>query len=207
VSLVAADNTMLFNEYKMLRDEILQLISLQNTLVTFTVTSYVILVGSLYSLDSNVYLFLLPFVILIPMITRVAYYRRSLIQKSAYMIVFLEPYIPEINWETRHRDVWKELDKRKKEKFPNRFFTQRNYEFSILGLITTIIFYIRYLENPICITITTVLSLLFPLICLAFIIWVTYKTNRLSATREEWVEEFKKLKEKPQEEHEKQPEE
>lgn len=94
-------------EYNLLRTEINQKIELHNTLLTFTLTTVVAILTFILAQDQpfNPLLFLLPFCILIPMSMRIAYYRSAMARLSAYMIVFLEPCMPGINWETRNINI------------------------------------------------------------------------------------------------------
>lgn len=92
-----------WKEYEFLRKEIDQQQALHNTLVTFTITTVVALISFVASMDNvNPNLFLLAFCIIIPMSTRIAYYRKATAKISAYMITFLEPHLDGISWETRN---------------------------------------------------------------------------------------------------------
>ena len=79
----------ILKEYEMLRQEINQKIELHNTLLTFTITS-TILVLTVAASEKMTSLYLFPFCVIIPMLLRIAYYRKTMAKLSAYMIVFLE---------------------------------------------------------------------------------------------------------------------
>lgn len=77
----------ILKEYEMLRQEINQKIELHNTLLTFTITS-TILVLTVAASEKMTSLYLFPFCVIIPMLLRIAYYRKTMAKLSAYMIVF-----------------------------------------------------------------------------------------------------------------------
>lgn len=83
---ITMDNLIL-KEYEMLRSEIEQKISLHNTLLTFIITSTVAVITIAIS-EGITILYLFPFCIIIPMMMRIAYYRKVIVKLSAYMIVF-----------------------------------------------------------------------------------------------------------------------
>ena len=118
---------MLVVEYKFLREEIMILSSRHNGWVTFTVTSVTGILGYTLLADIHIYVTLLPFAILIPMAVRIAYSRRTMMKMSAYMIVFLEPKLTGINWETANSTL---LDKHrsKPSKFKVLAYTRRYNE-------------------------------------------------------------------------------
>lgn len=90
-------------EYKMVRNEIDQKMSLHNTLLMFTITTTVaILAIAAGNEKSSPFLYLLPFCIIIPLSNRIAYYRRAMAKLSAYLIVFCEDSDDSIKWETRN---------------------------------------------------------------------------------------------------------
>ena len=186
------NENMMFNEYKMLRDEITYHMKLHNTLVTFTITSVVAVLGITLSLD-NVYYLLLPFAILIPMSARISYYRRAMTKLSAYMIVFLEPNIQSINWETRNLEFLR-LQSNKPNHFFDRFSTLRYYECSILSVIITIAFYIKFINEQTCVSLINLPVLLMPILGIFYIIYATYRTNQIDADREKWIVAWKLYK-------------
>ena len=80
---------MLFNEYKLLREEIITLSALHNKLVTFAITSVITIVGASVFVEGqrdSYLVMLVSYAILIPMIYRIAYSRRARMKISAYMI-------------------------------------------------------------------------------------------------------------------------
>ena len=93
----------LLTEYKFLRNEIDQQQALHNTLVTFTITTVAGII-SFAATQNNPTLYLLSFCIIIPMSLRIAYYRNAMTKIPAYIIVFLEPKLEGILWETRNKD-------------------------------------------------------------------------------------------------------
>lgn len=89
------DKELICKEYEMLHGEIEKKIELQNNLLIFMVTATGTAVQS-----KNLLLYLFPFFIIIPTMNRITYYRKAIARISAYMIVFLEPKLNGISWET-----------------------------------------------------------------------------------------------------------
>lgn len=95
----------LLSEYSKIIDEIMQKIELRNTLLICVYTASVAVLG--FSLgndgeDETAALALLPILMVIPLSFRVGYYRDAIAKLSAYLIEFIEPKFPEVNWETRN---------------------------------------------------------------------------------------------------------
>lgn len=90
-------------EYNSLRKEIMDSIKLYNSLTTLTLTVVVAFLGYLISENSKSYsLYFMPTPIILAISLRTLYYRRKICQISAYMIVYLEPNIDGMNWETKN---------------------------------------------------------------------------------------------------------
>ena len=77
------------NDYDNLREEILYSRKAQDTFTMFLYTSVITILGFAFELQ-NLYLFLLPIIIIVPVAIKVADYRRTIAYIAAYMIVFLE---------------------------------------------------------------------------------------------------------------------
>lgn len=101
----------LLKEYDTLRVEILQKMSLENTLVTFTITTVVAILtfGLSQNKPMNPYFFLLPFCIIIPVSAQMADCRESCSKMGAYIIVYIESEIGGLNWETRNSQISSDL--------------------------------------------------------------------------------------------------
>ena len=83
---------------------------MRNTLLisVYTLTVAILgfsLGGEAWSLSSAASLSLLPMVVVVPVSLRVGYYRDAIAKLSAYQVVFLEPELDGINWETRNNMV------------------------------------------------------------------------------------------------------
>ena len=85
----------------MLRQEIDKKISLQNNLLAFMITATLTVLTIAVKYE-NPLLYLFPFFIIIPVTNRIAYYRKAIAKISSYMIVFLEPKLDGISWETHN---------------------------------------------------------------------------------------------------------
>ena len=95
------DKNLIYKEYEMLRQEIDKKISLQNNLLAFMITATLTVLTIAVKYE-NPLLYLFPFFIIIPVTNRIAYYRKAIAKISSYMIVFLEPKLDGISWETHN---------------------------------------------------------------------------------------------------------
>ena len=147
------EQTLLLEEYKMLKEEINQKIGYQNTLLTFTDTAVVSIVALITAIENPLppEVYLVPLIIIVPMMFRVAYYRSSVAKIAAYISVFLEPKLFPIQWESKqflidlYGSAAKEKDKKKfgtlfdifDADSDELFFrgTQPYYDFIILAII------------------------------------------------------------------------
>ena len=215
----------MLKEYEFLRSEIMYEMNLHNTLVTFTITVTVAALGAIFGFTSKSplpFLYLFPFGILLPMSARIEYYRRSMMKLSGYMIVFLEPYLDGINWETRHfavlnPDFLKEnkkgftitMDKKlknisnvdivvngKKKKWND---CVKYYECFILSLLCYCLYVYSYIAvkltdtDKLILNILDYLWIILPIVMLIYIYWNTYKTNRVDSYRYIWIDKWKNI--------------
>ena len=136
---------LLMKEYQNLRDEITQEIGLHNTLLTFTITTTIAVLSFVFVQDTILpFLFLLPFCIIIPMSMRIAYYRTNMAKISAYLIVFIESEVPEINWETRNNSAIQNIIK-KDGSTPKKYTFLRSFECLLLCIICYVLFVVFYM--------------------------------------------------------------
>lgn len=52
--------------------------------------------------SGNLFLYIIPMMIIIPLSVRISYYRRAIVRLAAYIIVYHEKQIEELNWESRN---------------------------------------------------------------------------------------------------------
>ena len=76
-------------EYRSLRDEINQKVTLQNTLIIFLYTATMSLITLSFS-ENIPLLCLAPICIILPISRRIMYYRFSIMKISSYLTVFYE---------------------------------------------------------------------------------------------------------------------
>lgn len=86
-------------QYETLREEISNCTRYSNEFSTFSMTALAAVLAFAFSSD-NPFLFLVPFVLIIPLSSKSLYYRKNISKISAYMIVMLEPGIEGYLWET-----------------------------------------------------------------------------------------------------------
>ena len=175
----------MINEYEMLRNEIMQKIDLVNSLITFTLTTSIAILTFALT-NKNSVLCLLPFGIIIPMYIRISYYRSAMVKLSAYIIVFLEKNIDDINWETRNRDLMNHVDKSEK----TIVWKAEYYEGVVVSMVCYLLYFYNYSQGKsIDISLKIYLSLPF-----TFIIWVGLiirHINNIDKERNEWINEWK----------------
>lgn len=177
-------------EYEILREEISQKIELQNTLLTFTITTSV--AASAFALSKNNLLFyLIPFCIIIPMSTRIAYYTSAMAKLSAYMEVFLEGE-DGIIWETRNRKLINKRIRQKKKKLFD--FTIYQHNECLITSIVSFFLFIYYLVEE---CNQTIFIKLLAFICAtAFLlieVYITYRMNSFDKDKNKWYNEWKNL--------------
>lgn len=147
------EQALVLEEYKMLKEEINQKIGYQNTLLTFTDTAVVSIIAIITAVENPLppEVYLIPLIIIVPMMFRVAYYRDAVAKISAYLSVFLEPKLSPISWETRQLTLGDDFDSIRKKQAKNvnsdqLFFrgAQRYYDFIILAIICYGIFLCKW---------------------------------------------------------------
>lgn len=177
-------------EYESLRAEILQKIELHNTLLTFTITTTVASLTFALSKDSIIFYFI-PFCILLPMSTRIAYYRSAMAKLSAYIMVFIERGEKDgLNWETRNNDVLcKTMTNRKKEGIIHNL----NSECLILSIICYFFFALAYYrDKQLQHTFVSMLLGACPLI-LVVIEGIITKLSSISTNKKIWINKWEML--------------
>lgn len=169
-------------EYETLRSEIMQKISLCNTLLTFTITTTVAILTVAASEDKP-FLYLIPFCVIIPMAMRIAYYRKTIAKLSGYIIVFLERDCADLKWETRNVQLI-------------RYFNTSGfnyYEWLILGIVCYILFLISYVPGN-AFSGIVVFHVLWPLLPLIWLCIITKYINKVDMGREAWIRNWTEIK-------------
>ena len=189
-------------EYELIKNEINQKIELHNNLITFTITTTAVILS--FALSQNLtLLYIMPFCIIIPMSIRIRYYRLAMAKLSAYLIVFLEPQLSEIKWETRNTIIIQNSlcfnrsrinNKRKKNKYSNYKLlnTLNNYECLLLSVSTYTLYVLDYLKDKDC-NLLTISSTLLPLIFVIFEYIITKDMNSLDIQKINWIKEWQAL--------------
>lgn len=177
----------MIHEYEILRNELNQKIEMVNSLITFTLTTVVAILTFALT-KQNALFYLLPFCIIIPMYMRIAYYRSAIVKLSAYMIVFLEPKIKELNWETRNACLMNTLKKNDK-----RIVLRAEY---YEGIVVSIICYFLYFYNYIKdkpINIILVVQLIIPFVMVMWMFFIVKHINDIESEKQEWVKAWGKI--------------
>lgn len=178
----------MITEYKILRDEINQKIDLVNSLTTFTLTTIVAILTFALT-KKNPLLYLLPFCIIIPMYMRISYYRSAMVKISAYMIVFLEEEIEDINWETRNAYLMDNI----KRTDGSIVLRARYYENFVLSVICYILFIYNYIKGKE----MDFILIIYISIPFLLVIWIWYTVrhlNDIEREKKEWIKEWEKVK-------------
>lgn len=130
------------DEYLMLRDEITWRQKVIDTLGTFTYTVFISILGIAFS-TNNIEMFLLPFVVILPISLKVAYHKYSISYISVYLKLFLENINDEnsFKWEHFHAMYYQKNPRGMKEK---AFFYGSSVEYIIMCFLTTIFFWAKY---------------------------------------------------------------
>lgn len=177
----------IYNEYNSIKTEIQNKIELHNNLITFTITTVVAVLAFAFS-QSNPFLFLLPFCIIIPMSLRIAYYRLALSKLSAYLIVFIEPELNSCKWETRNYLIIDKNNRNNKDKIKSlrNSITMNYYDCLILGIISYVLFLYHYLSDIEFGTLV-IINIIWPLILIIYELMVTVRINSADKKKTYWI--------------------
>ena len=172
----------------MLHQEIEQKISLQNNLLIFMITTTVTIITLAIKSDSLL-LYLFPFFIIIPITSRIAYYRMAMAKISAYMIVFLEPKLNGISWETRNVQFLRRYNSGKRN---DRKIQLDYYECPVLGVICYLLYLLNYEQLNIN-NLKDGIMIFGPALLVFMVIHMTYKINSLDRSREKMIDAWRKI--------------
>lgn len=168
-------------EYNTLRSEILQKIEQNNQLLAFTFTAIIAVLA--FAVEAgNLFLYIAPMMIIIPLSIRIAYYKSAIVRLSAYIIVYLEGQINELAWESRNCSL-SQMNVFNKSIFTNLF----EHECLILSLICFLCYLQALLtsSSDCCIKIMLTICALV-LIIVEFIISFNVKTT--NKERIKWID-------------------
>lgn len=181
-------------EYQNIKEEIQNKISLHNNLITFTITTVVAILAFSFTKE-NPYLFLIPFCILIPMSSRIAYYRLALSKLSAYLIVYLEPEFDGCNWETRNYFLVNNSITNIRKSIKNSI-TMHYCDLFILSIICYALFLFYYLQNISFknVDYIVIINVLFPMFLVVYELFITKRINSGDKKKSEWIEKWTNLK-------------
>lgn len=182
------DKELICKEYEMLHGEIEKKIELQNNLLIFMVTATATII-TIAAQSKNLLLYLFPFFIIIPTMNRITYYRKAIARISAYMIVFLEPKLNGISWETRNLQLNRRNDEEKKDK---RKIKLDYYECPLLSVIC----YFLYLYECKAYQLRNfgdLVKMAGPVFLIAIVIYLTYRINEFSKDREAMMNSWKNI--------------
>lgn len=179
-----SDQDVLLKEYESLKSEINQKIELHNSLTMFMITTVIAILA--FALESgNSLLYLLPFGIIIPVSMRIAYYRTAMVKLSAYISVFIEKRIKELNWETRNMHFVNKGE----SKLHNFFTISHFYEGLILSLICCVLFFLNYLNNNPA-SLYIILWTIFVLFLVAWEILITLRIKGIDKEKNDWIKKW-----------------
>jgi len=179
------EQEIIVKEYEDLRGEIKQKIELHNSLITFMITTVVAVLA--FALESkNSLLYLLPFGIIIPVSMRVTYYREAMVKLSAYIIIFIEDKIEELNWETRNTQLIN-LDH---NNLYDNFTISHYFEGIILGIICYALYFMYFIkENSMCFQ--TIIYLTVPFLLVIWESVITIRIITFNKRKVEWIKKWK----------------
>ena len=192
-------NAWMIQEYTDLRSEIKRKIELQNTLLTLAVTGTLTVLTFVFMRNDIIPgLFLLPYAIIIPMSLRIAYYRENVAKLSAYIIVYYEEDIAEINWETNNHRIYGEYEKDDKANSESEQFKRakkkklRHYECLLLSVVCLLLYSIFAWKCIFSIAnlFTSIIAILGFLIELI----ITFRFHSMEENRKKWIDDWRKLK-------------
>ncbi len=189
---VDLDKNILFGEYKCIRDEIMSFTQLRNTLTTFTITAVIAILAAALELG-NPFISLCAYLILIPVHFRVIYYGYAAMKLAAYQIVYLEPLLPEVQWETLNAKIMPGL---KRSQNPTYKISKefRYHEFTFLSVGVSVVFYYMFFSQPDLVWSWYHLLLSIPLLIDLLIVLSTLHGRKTENIKAEYLELWKRLK-------------
>lgn len=129
-------------EYLMLRDEITWRLKVIDTLGTSTYMVFVTILG--LAMSTNIIeLFLLPFIVVVPISLKVANHKYSIAYVAGYLNEFLEDLTDEncFKWEKFHVKYYNENPRKLKEKI---IYYGSSSEYLLICMMTSILFWTKY---------------------------------------------------------------
>lgn len=182
-------------EYLMLREEMTWRQKVIDTLGTFTYTIFVSILGIALS-TNNIELFLLPFVVILPISLKVAYHKYAITKISVYLKIFLEDVNDEnsFKWENYNSMYYQKNPRGMKEK---TFFYGSSLEYILMCILTSIFFWIKYfMQDEICFTVFQMGIFLFiQLIVIILVVYVTVGYTVLEKKKPSIIPNWEKIKE------------
>lgn len=180
-------------EYRMLREEIVYLMKLHKMLTLFLYSSIGVYLPFVLKQENPFYI-LTIYLIVLPIAYKNFYYREQLAKISGYMIIFLEPYLKGVNWESMNLILKRQPHKGKNTNIKQIVY----YEYIIIYIFSFSIFIYQYHNSQ---TIyKSALMLIFIIACIliggGWLIEKILKDKNIDRTREEWVQRWVKLKNK-----------
>lgn len=157
-------------EYSKLISTLQHEISIKNTLLTFSFTAVLAILGLALSEKTSIHpaAFLVPFFLIVPFAARISYYRVV----SAHINTFLKVFAPE-------RMIYPIGTEMVPEKSTSSYFLIAwlvNHEMVLLSAATTMIFWFMYFPQVSEWTVRNVLLSIFPLFLDGFVFWLSDST-------------------------------
>jgi len=182
-------------EYLMLRDEITWRLKSIDTLGAFTYTTLVTILGA--ALTTNIIeLFLLPFVVILPISLKVANHKYSINFISAYLNQFLEDFNDEecFQWEKLRVKYYERNPRKLKEKI---IFYGSYVEYILMCILISVIFWVKYFsQEKICFTVFQIYGYIFIQLTITFLVtFITINYLDCEKFKLPIIENWKKLKE------------
>lgn len=181
-------------EYDILRHEIDEKLAMHNTLLTFTITSTIVILTVAVSEEEPI-LYLFPFCIIIPMAGRIAHYQKTTAKLSAYMIAFLEPKLKDIKWESRNymfSEQYGGISRRRKK------FKLNCFECFTLSVVCYLLYLSNYIPSILnqseALSICIVIEATYPMIFVFWVLLLTFKMSRMDKDRQELLKIWNEIK-------------
>ncbi|MBP3488845.1 MAG: hypothetical protein J6K53_10670 [Roseburia sp.] len=132
-------------EYLMLRDEITWRLKLVDSLATFAYTAVVTILGVALSMDV-IELFLLPYVVIVPVALKVANHKYAVAYLAGYMnrVLENEKDVECFKWERYHEKYYKLNSRNIREKI---IYYGSSVEYIVMSLLSSILFWGKYIKQ------------------------------------------------------------
>lgn len=176
-------------EYKMLREELVNKMNKQDHLTQFTYTTFLAVWSIALTVD-NEWIVMVSLLMIVPISLRIVKFRKDCAFLGAYMSVFLEKALS-IKWESNNRIYYNKYPRNKEQRM---FYWFSKLDFVIIVIISSILFWLMRINNFIVINkVITILLFVFQFVVIIVEGIIIKYFSDFSKQKENYCKELEKL--------------